>query len=218
MRKELYFTPNTLGPKSAEMREACHEGGHPERQVFDPGQAALLVLDMQDYFLKPASHAFIPSAPAILPGIDCLVKAFKRQNRPVVFTQHANSPQDAGMMGLWWKDLLQAETPAWRIAPGLDSSQSFLIQKSQYDAFWGTSLEQYLIETGSRQVLITGVMTHLCCETTARSAFVRGFQVFFGLDVTATYTEAMHRASLLNLAHGFAVLTTTSQIIECIHG
>ena len=53
--------------------------------------------------------------------------------------------------------------------------------------------------------MIAGVLTHLCCETTARSAFVRGFKVFFTVDGTATYYEDFHRATLLNLSHGFAV-------------
>lgn len=48
-------------------------------------------------------------------------------------------------------------------------------------------------------------MTHLCCETTARSAFIRGFDVFFTIDGTATYNEDFHFGTLYNLAHGFAV-------------
>jgi len=67
-------------------------------------------------------------------------------------------------------------------------------------------------------VVICGVMTHLCCETTARSAFMRGFEVFFTVDGTATYTEAFHRASLLNLSHGFAVPVLVENILEKLDG
>ncbi len=76
----------------------------------------------------------------------------------------------------------------------------------------GTSLEQELRSRGVEQVVVTGVMTHLCCETTARTAFVRGFEVFFCVDGTATYTEAFQRASLLNLAHGFALPVLCEEI------
>ena len=74
---------------------ACHAD-----IVFHPERAALLVLDMQDYFLREGSHAFIPSAPAILPNIEKLIESFYEANRPVIFTRHLNT--DAGMMSRWW--------------------------------------------------------------------------------------------------------------------
>jgi len=62
--------------------------------------------------------------------------------------------------------------------------------------------------------VVCGVMTHLCCETTAREAFVRGFEVFFPVDGTASYNQKFHEASLQNLAHGFAILTTVEQLLQ----
>jgi isochorismate hydrolase len=66
------------------------------------------------------------------------------------------------------------------------------------------------------QVVICGVMTHLCCESTARSAFMHGFEVFFPVDGSATYNQAYHQATLLNLSHGFATLTTVAEILQLI--
>ncbi len=63
------------------------------------------------------------------------------------------------------------------------------------------------------QLVIGGVMAHLCCETTARAAFVRGYEVFFLIDGTATYTEEFHTGTLRNLAHGFSVLTTVTHLL-----
>jgi bifunctional isochorismate lyase / aryl carrier protein len=57
-------------------------------------------------------------------------------------------------------------------------------------------------------------MTHLCCETTARSAFMRGFEVFFTMDGTATYNEQLHRASLLTLSHGFALPVLMDELLR----
>jgi isochorismate hydrolase len=56
-------------------------------------------------------------------------------------------------------------------------------------------------------------MTHLCCETSARSAFMRGFEVFFPIDGTATYNRDFHLATLRNLAHGFATMTTVRELL-----
>jgi bifunctional isochorismate lyase/aryl carrier protein len=48
-------------------------------------------------------------------------------------------------------------------------------------------------------------MTNICCETTARSAFVRGFEVFFAIDGTATYSEEHHLATIMNFSYGFVI-------------
>ncbi|OIN94991.1 MAG: hypothetical protein AUJ21_04040 [Anaerolineae bacterium CG1_02_58_13] len=180
--------------------------------VFRPERAALLVLDMQEYFLREGSHAFIPSAPAILPNLQRLISDFTAHNRPVIFTRHVNTDEDARMMSRWWRDLIRADSPDSAISASLDISKGIVIQKAQYDAFYNTPLEETLRGRGVEQVIVTGVMTHLCCETTARSAFVRGFEVFFCADGTATYTKELHRSTLLNLSHGVAIPTVCAEI------
>jgi len=183
---------------------------------LDPKRAALLVLDMQRYFLDEASHAFIPSVLPVLPRIVFLVEAWNAHRRLVLFTRHTNTPQDAGMMALWWKELIQPDKPESAIIPEVHPECGIVIEKNQYDAFYGTQLEEILRDRGVEQVVITGVMTHLCCETTARTAFGRGFEVFFAVDGTATYTEALHRATLLNLAHGFAIPILVDEVVQSL--
>jgi len=96
---------------------------------------------------------------------------------------------------------------------GLEIEPEEIILKTQYDAFYQSELEQQLTRAGVEQLVIGGVVTHLCCETTARSAFVRGYEVFFLIDGTATYSEAFHTGTLRNLGHGFAVLTTVKHLL-----
>ncbi len=214
MIREPYFAPQTIREKSRAMLDAIasFRARHADI-VFRPERAALLVLDMQNYFLREGSHAFIPSAPAILPNIQTLIEAFRSRHRPVIFTRHVNTDADAGMMSRWWRDLIRAGSADGEIVPALDASRGIVIPKAQYDAFHHTSLEDLLRGRGADQVVVTGVMTHLCCETTARSAFVRGFAVFFCADGTATYTEEAHRASLLNLSHGFALPVLCDELV-----
>ncbi len=57
-------------------------------------------------------------------------------------------------------------------------------------------------------------MTHLCCETTARAAFTRGYEVYFSIDGTATYNHEFHLGTLMNLAHGFAIPILITEIID----
>ncbi|KAK2399915.1 nicotinamidase [Trifolium repens] len=82
--------------------------------------------------------------------------------------------------------------------------EDMVLEKSTYSAFRNTGLEEKLVEMGVEEVIVTGVMTNLCCETTAREAFIRGFRVFFSTDATATSDIDLHEATLKNMAYGFA--------------
>ena len=158
----------------------------------------------------------MPSAAAILPGIRGLVDVFSNRGRPVILTRHLNTQENAGAMAEWWADLIREDDPASEVVPELNNPRTIGIEKSQYDAFHQTGLDELLRDLGATQVVIGGVLTHLCCETTARSAFVRGFKVFFAVDGTATYQEDFHRATLLNLCHGFAVPVLVGDIRKIV--
>ena len=214
MQKEIYFTQKSIQRKTSALMEHVALSRQRHASVyFQPGKAALLVLDMQNYFLGFDSHAFVPSAPAIIPGINKLIEAFTSAERPIVATRHLNTPEDAGMMSKWWRQLILPETVHSQLDTRLNAQNLIQIEKKQYDAFLQTLLEETLRQREIEQVVITGVMTHLCCETTARSAFMRGFEVFFTVDGTATYSEELHRASLLTLSHGFAVPVTVDELL-----
>jgi isochorismate hydrolase len=199
-----YFTPDNIQAKGGDLQRRLRAAVGDRARAFRPAQAALLVIDMQRYFVEPGCRAFLPAAPAIVPGIRRLVGLFAARGRPVIFTRHLNTPQNEGMLAQWWSETITEDSAESEIISGLDLSKGTLVRKCQYDAFHGTSLQADLKGHGVTQLVITGVMTHLCCETTARSAFVRGFEVFFTIDGTATASEDFHVAALLNLAHGFA--------------
>jgi isochorismate hydrolase len=214
--KTKYFTADSLRVKSRDMLLDVRGFTDKRGLELSPKRSALLILDMQRYFLEETSHAYVPSASCIVPGLVNLVEVYSRRGLPVLFTRHLNQDADAGMLSVWWQDLITADSPTSEIVPEFDLSQGILIEKNQYDAFHGTRLEEILLEKKVTQVAICGVMTHLCCETTARSAFVRGFEVFFTVDGTATYNEEFHRATLLNLAHGFAVPVVVDEILTAV--
>jgi isochorismate hydrolase len=211
--KQPYFTSNTIEAQASKFLEQLNR----IRKIdLSGGKTALLVLDMQDYFLNSESHAFVPSAPAIIPNVVGLAKAFKVRDLPVIYTQHINTPKDAGMMAEWWHDLITTGHPMAGLSDRLDLNGAEVLQKAQYDAFYQTDLAARLKAQGVSGVVICGVMTHLCCETTARSAFVRGLRVWFTVDGTASYTAEFHLATLRNLAHGFAIPVLTSEVMSAL--
>ncbi len=179
---------------------------------FNPVHSALLILDMQRFFLDKDSHAYVPDASVIIPKIKSLMNAFLERNLTVILTRHINTKKDANLMAKWWEDLITEKNPLSEIIPALNHPAAVVIKKTQYDAFYRTPLEDLLKQKDITQIVIVGVMTHLCCETTARSAFIRGFEVFFTMDGTATYTEDYHQATLLNLSHGFAIPVLCQEI------
>ena len=211
MRKENYFTHDNIAAEAAAMAHALPINRR--AAVFSLANSALLIIDMQRYFLYASSHAFLPAAPAIIPNINALIAAFKKAHRPVYFTRHANSVQDAGQMAVWWRELLTRDHPLGDIETTINFHNDPIIEKTRYDTFFNTDLEARLRQNGTRNLVITGVSTHLCCESTARSAFMHGFAVFITIDGTATWNRELHFASLRSLAHGCAIPLLTGDLI-----
>ena len=211
--KEQYFTSDSIGAISNDWFNAYADPAKVIIQPFRIDTAALLVLDVQRYFLDPKSHAFIPSSPVILDKLYQIADYFISQGRPVIATQHVNEKKDADRMNGWWSELITKDHPLVDLDSELKTKSDKIFSKPQYDAFYKSDLFSWLESKGIKQLVIGGVMTHLCCETTARSAFVRGYEVFFIIDGTATYNKEFHQASLRNLAHGFALLTTVDRLL-----
>ncbi len=179
---------------------------------LDKNKAALLIIDMQRHFCDPESNFFVPESDLLAAKLKPLVEAFSSFNRPVIFTRHIDSDDPNNLMLRWWGEKIRLDDPMSDNVDVLDKTKVIIVQKDQYDGFLNTDLEKILREKDIRQVVVCCVLTNLCCETTARSAFMRGFEVYFLKDGTATFSQEMHEASLLNLAYGFGVLTTIGEV------
>ncbi len=214
--KSLYLTDNNINRQSENFLRQIGRFPINTRVRFNLQESALLVLDMQDFFLNSSSHAYIPSAVAIIERINLLIRLYKQHHRPVICTEHINSLEDAGMMSVRWREIITSDNPLYKISSDIDIGDSEVMRKTQYDAFHDTGLDALLRLHGVKQVTVTGVMANLCCETTARNAFVRGFAVFFPADTCAAYNEEFHLATLRNLAFGFADIVTSQWILEQI--
>jgi len=184
---------------------------------LEPRRAALLVIDMQNFFLEPESPSFTCGGLAVLPTVKRLIAAFRERGRPVIYTRHVHHPDhiDAGIMKWWWEGMClegSAESEIHRdIAPLFNEKVIF---KHRYSAFYNTDLETVLRCLKTEDLVISGIMTNLCCESTVRDAYFRDYRVFFLADGTGTVNEEMHLASLLNLAFGFAHVTTAGEILR----
>jgi isochorismate hydrolase len=175
-----------------------------------PGQSALLVIDMQQYFL--------PLASPIVGNVLSIIEACRSIGIRVIFTRHGHKDisKDGGMLSKWWGDCIQYGSREWELIKDLALRDTDgLVDKSRYSAFFGTELDESLRSQGIEELIITGVMTNCCCETTARDGFVRDYRIFFVSNATATADEELQLASLKNLAYGFAHVVSTEEL--CRH-
>ena len=212
--KELYFTIDNLEAKAKAMLAKCNRSRFPKS--LDINHCALLLIDLQAYFLDQKSTAFIPSSEAIVPRLLQLSSVWQEAGLKQICTRHIDSEEQPSEMTRWWKKSLPENDPYNQLISEFDDSLSPVIVKKHYDVFMDTALEAMLKESDITQLLIGGLKTNLCCETTARSAFMRGFDVFFLVDGTATNNQSYHEASLLNLSYGFATLVLTGDILKSL--
>lgn len=173
-------------------------------------RTAVLLIDIQEYFRGIINP--------VLKNIADLISATRDKNIPLFFTRHGHKTgANHGMLGQWWADLIIEGSDDARIIPELNlGKEDCVIPKNTYSAFHKTVLEKKLQDLGITDLVIGVLMTNLCCETTARDAFVRDYRVFFLADGTSTVSEDFHLVTLKNLAYGFATLLSCKQFIQTI--
>lgn len=217
MPKERYVTLETLPQQRRDWIEALGPYGR-HRPLPDLEQAALLVVDMQRFFADPSSHAVLPALPAILPGVLALARAFARAGRPVVLTRHGSpDPSGPNLMHSFWRDTLVPGETRHRLLPELEALPAArILDKERYSAFAGTGLADELRARGCKSVVVCGVMTHLCVESTVRDAFMSDLLPVVPVDGCASVDETLHLGSLRAMAHGFAVPCTTLQLLQAL--
>ncbi len=213
--KESYLTIGNIDPRVNEILERCSAVNDKQRIVTFGENAALLIIDAQEYFLNPESPAFAPSSKAVTENINKLIQLFERKNLPVIFTKHGNTESNAGMMKIWWKRLLEQDSFYSDISETIRiPDDSIIISKSQYNAFFESQLEDVLRQKNISSLVICGFLTNLCVETTIRESFVRGYNSVLPVDATCAYKFDYHFASCLNLSNGFCSLSKTDSVIK----
>jgi isochorismate hydrolase len=176
---------------------------------IDSRHAALLVIDIQNFFRRIVQP--------ILENIQKVIRFCRQKNIPIIFSQHGHTDpsSDAGVLGEWWGQVVLRGTEDWKFLPEIRiEPEDTVLAKKRYSAFYQTDLENLLRSKGIRDLIISGVMTNLCCETTARDAFMRDYRVFFLIDGTATGKDDHHLATLKNLGFGFAYLITSDELAQ----
>ena len=191
-------------------------------------QVALLVIDMQGEYFDEDGPAYVEHARDIVGNVNRLADLFRAEGQPIVFVKHLHRADgsDAGRMGDFSapgeEDAFIEGTPRAELIPELHVEARDMVVVKLATA--PADLEAVLHTARTRAVVICGLMTSFCCETTARDAHGRDYEVLFAADAVegpdledAAGREVPHDVVLANtvtaLGAGFAEIVSTEEVI-----
>jgi ureidoacrylate peracid hydrolase len=208
-----------------------------------PGQTALLVVDMQHGFLDPGASLELPKGRDLVPRLRRLIATCRRVGVPVIFTQFVYSTAVPCLRGAPFGIEHLPAVPGGQTGFGRPSSNCLIgpnpgtgaesaailpelaprpdelvVAGHTYDKFYGTPLDLALRSRGITHVLISGVTTDVCVNSTLLSAANRNYRVTAVTDGMATLEDDIHEACLRIWARKFARLRTTAELIAELQG
>lgn len=198
---------------------------------LDPARTALIVVDLQNGFMKPGvAHALCETAPKIVPNVNRLAAAVRETGGKVFWIQNTH---DEGCLTDWsiLHDYTVPEKQAHRVRsmsagteghalwPELDvRPEDERVLKYRFSAFiqGSSDLPERLRAQGYDTVLITGTVTNVCCESSARDAMMLNFKTIMVTDGNAAANDAEHNASLIAFYLTFGDIMGTDELIACL--
>ena len=201
---------------------------HPHENL-DPRKTALIVVDLQNAFMvEEVAVAYVPVAVEIVPNVNRLAAAVRATGGKVFWIKHTI---DSGSLTSW-SEYLGMLTPGTRegqlknLAPGSRGHDIYstleikpvdeVVQKYRFSAFvqGASDLPQRLREQGYDTVLITGTVTNVCCESSARDAMMLNFRTIMVSDGNAARSDEEHMATLATFYAIFGDVMDTDYLIE----
>jgi ureidoacrylate peracid hydrolase len=218
-------------PQSVVERVIARRGREHVHDDLDPRKTALVVVDMQNAFMLPeVAHSFCPMAQEIVPNINRLAEGVRATGGAVVwikttFTEETlkswstfyaiNRPEQNARRAA----ALAAGSKGHALWSGLDvRPDDLIIEKKRFSAFiqGSSNLAEVLRERGLDTILVTGTVTGVCCESTARDAMMCNFKTVMVTDGNAAMTDEDHNASLISFYLTFGDIMPTDMLIACL--
>lgn len=205
---------------------ADHDSTH---RLLNPAHCALLVIDMQNDYLHEegiCAQAGLNITPLreIVPVVERVVAAAHRASVPVVYTRNWRTRWDisgtqleqAGGRGFGITGMADSWGAAWFGVP--PNERDIVISKTRHDAFFATNLDQVLRLQGAECLVVVGVQTHVCVESTVRSASARDYAVVILRDAVSSIAQEMHGASLGSMAANYGNVVLAETVIAAWDG
>jgi ureidoacrylate peracid hydrolase len=198
---------------------------------IDPSKKALIVVDMQNAYCHEqgslARQEFdISACRDVIGNVKTILETFRKVSLPVIFLYLAfeKDYRDGGAMAheIWpfFKEkegLLDGTWDAAIVDELKPLSEEIVIRKTRYSGFSGTNLDYRLRYMGVETLIICGVTTNICVESTVRDAFHLGYKVVLISDGTAEIDEDRYRVSLKTMEYAFGKVITTEQLASLLN-
>lgn len=184
----------------------------------EAGRLALLVHDMQHYFLRPFNTAGAPLAPAIA-NIAALIAHCRARQIPVFYTAQRGNQQrcDRGLQAdLWGPGMSRAPEHEAIIEALAPQPDDHVLVKHRYSAFQRSNLETLMRVRGRDQLLVTGVYAHIGCTATIAEAFQLDIEPFIAADAVADFSREDQMSALHWIARTCGVPMTTEQLLKAL--
>ncbi|APT93354.1 2,3-dihydro-2,3-dihydroxybenzoate synthetase [Corynebacterium phocae] len=201
--------PNYDIPQPPQRRAAAWE--------LDPQRAALLVHDMQNYFIAAYDPGHAPIKPVIA-NIARLLEAAREAGVPVFYSAQPprQHPLQRGLLSEVWGQGMQTEEEAGIITALAPQPGDEVITKWRYSAFERTGLAQAMSFAGRDQLIITGVYGHMGCQVSAGDAFMKDIQPFMVSDAIADFSAGEHQQALEWVAKRCGVVLDAAAACEAV--
>lgn len=186
--------------------------------TLERNRAALLIHDMQNYFLRVFTPDASPLAPVIA-HIAALAAAARKAGVPVFYTAQEGDQdrRDRGLQADLWGPGMSGAPEHQPIVEALTpQAGDFVLVKHRYSAFQRSNLETLMRARGRDQLVVCGVYAHIGCTLTAADAFMRDIEPFMAADAVADFSRARHDLALSYVAEVCGVPRTTAQILEVL--
>lgn len=175
----------------------------------EPAKTALIVVDMQNDFVREGGTLRVPDAEGTIPQIEELLQLARASGMRVVFTQDTHREGDPE----WkiWPEHAREGSWGWQIVDELRPRENEVtVRKLRYDAFYGTPLDHLLHLWGIDTLILCGTVANICVHYTAASAALRWYRVIIPKDATSALDPFDMELSLRQTAFLFAGQITTS--------
>ncbi len=190
-------------------------------------KTALIVVDVQNDFchnegvFSKYREANLDQVQQAVKNLSTLIGKCRECEIPIIFIQTIHSPWTNSPT---WLKRMKGSAEKMRICPPNEFGSQFftlepqgndcIVTKHRYSAFVGTDLNLILRSKGIENILVTGVATNVCVETTARDGYNRDYNVFFVEDCCGAYDEADHAATLKNINKYFGTVVNSENLVE----
>jgi nicotinamidase-related amidase len=180
-----------------------------KRVTLDAARTALVIIDMQNDFVRDDGTLQVASAPSTVPAISRLLELARRSGMRVVFSQDTHDPGDPEFA--IWPDHALRGTWGWQMIDELTPREGELVvQKVRYDAFYATELDHMLSLWNVKTILLCGTVANICVHYTAASAALRWYDVVIAKDAVSAVEPCDLEFSLRQTAWLFQGTITTS--------